>query len=77
MLWILPVWLVSLIIAFAAGYYLRGLLKTIEHLQEVVQSKVDKQPVEDEPKSMLIDELDPVQVALAEQKRIMQELNPR
>ena len=49
-------------------------MKKIEHLEKVVKSKVDK-PIPEESKSMLIDELDPIQVAKAEHERMMKQLN--
>jgi len=77
MLWIIPTWLGSLLVAAICGYKLRDLVKKVEHLQEVVKSKVDKQPEPEEPKSQLIDPLDPVQNAIYERNKMMEKLNGR
>ncbi len=55
MLWIAFAWAVSLIVAYAFGYHMRGLKKHIERLEEVIQSKADKPVTDPEPKSEFID----------------------
>ena len=75
MLYIIPAWAISLVAIYLFGYYMRGLVKKIEHLEEMVKSKVDKQPEPEEPISMLIDPTDPVQEAIYEHKKLMEKLN--
>lgn len=76
MLWIIPAWAISLVAVYFFGYYMRGLVKKIEHLEEVVKSKVDKKPLPEEPKSIVIDVDDPVQNALWEHEQLQRRLNP-
>ena len=68
-------WVFSLAAAFYLGYHFRGLAKKIEVLEEAVKAKVDKKPVDEGPQSIIIDELDEVQVAMAEHARMMEKLN--
>lgn len=76
MLWIIPAWVLSLIVAFLLGRYLSNLNKRIVVLEEVVKSKVDKKPEPEEvPPSTLIDPLDEVQTAIYEHTKLMEELN--
>lgn len=48
-------WMLSLVIAFAAGSYISRLRDTVNKLQESIKEKVDKPPVEDESKSRILD----------------------
>lgn len=64
-----------MIAVYFLGYYMRGLVKEIEQLKEVVKSKVDKQPEIQEPESMIIDLTDPVQEAIWEHKKLMEKMN--
>lgn len=45
-------------------------------LEEVIKSKVDKKPEPEEPKSTVIDPLDPIQEAIYEHNKMMERLNP-
>lgn len=74
MLWIVPAWLVSLVVVFLLGRYLGNISKRITQLEEVVKSKIDK-PEEVEPESTIIDPLDPVQEAMYEHKKMTEKLN--
>jgi hypothetical protein len=76
MLWIIPTWLASVVLAALYGYHFRGLTKKIEHLEQAIQTKVGKQPEPEEPKSEVIDPLDEVQTAMYEHKKMMEKLNP-
>jgi len=73
--WLIPVWAISLIGAFSLGYFVRGIMKKLAELEQAVHNKVDI-PVEEEPKSMLIDPLDPIQEAIYEREKLMKKLNP-
>lgn len=75
MLWIIPAWVLSLALAYLLGYKLHRITAKIAELEEVVKSKVDKQPEPEEPKSTLIDPTDPIQEALWERKVMMERLN--
>lgn len=75
MLWIIPAWIATLVLAFMLGYWHRGIIKKIEVLEEAVKAKVDKQPEPEESVSQLIDPLDPIQEAIAERDRMLKELN--
>lgn len=76
MLWIIPAWIVSLAAVFFLGYYLRGLKKQLENIEEVLKSKADKKQQESEPVSQLIDPTDEVQNAIWEHDQMMKKLNP-
>lgn len=76
MLYIIPAWLGSLVAVYMLGYHMRGLTKRIDQLEEVIKSKVDKKPLPEEPQSMVIDPLDPVQEAQWEHQQMMKKLNP-
>lgn len=76
MLWLIPTALILFIIAYYLGYYSRNIEKHIEYLEEVVKSKIDKEPVIEEPKSEIIDPDDPIQTAIYERDKIMKKLNP-
>lgn len=73
MLYIL--WFLSLLAAGFLGYKLGDLTKKMKAIEESVRQKIDR-PVETEPQSMIIDELDEVQVAMAEHDKMMERLNP-
>jgi len=47
-------WMLSLVIAFGAGFYISRLRDTITKLQKSITEKVDK-PVVDESKSKILD----------------------
>lgn len=47
-------WMLSLVIAFGAGFYISRLRDTITKLQQSITEKVDK-PVVDESKSKILD----------------------
>jgi len=47
-------WMLSLVVAFAAGFYISRLRDTITKLQQSVTEKVDK-PVVEESKSRILD----------------------
>lgn len=74
MLWLTPTWIATCIAMFFLGYHLRGLTKKIEHLEEVIQTKVSRKVVE-EPKSVVIDPDDAIQEALYQHKIMMDKLN--
>lgn len=76
MYWIIPAWIVSLVAIFFLGYYLRGLKKRLEYIEEVLKSKADKKLEEAEPVSQLIDPTDEVQNAIWEHDQMMKKLNP-
>ncbi len=69
-------WVLSLAFSFYLGYRSRDLIKKVETVQEILKSKVDKQPTQEEPKSEIIDPLDPVKEAMYEQHQMMKRLNP-
>lgn len=76
MLWIIPAWIASVIAIFLLGRYIGNITKRIVVLEEVVKTKVSKQPVVEEPTSTVIDPLDEVQTALYEHDQLMKRLNP-
>lgn len=77
MLWVLPTWLISLVITTLLGYYSHALKEKVELLEEALKAKVDKKPSEPEqPRSEIIDPLDEVQTAIYEHKKMMKRLNP-
>lgn len=73
--WIIPAWVASLVAVYLLGYCMRGLVKRVVELEQVLQSKLDKPPLPEEPSSIIIDELDPVQVAIRERDELMRKLN--
>jgi len=75
MLWLIPTILIACISTFFLGYHFRGLTKKIEHLEEVVKSKVDKNPEPEEPQSQLIDPTDEVAEAIYQHNLMMEKLN--
>lgn len=77
MYWIIPAWVISVIVAYLLGNKLRDITKHIAELEEVVKSKVDKQPEEPEPVSKIIDPTDEVQEAIYEHEQLMKRLNPK
>jgi hypothetical protein len=74
--WIIPAWIVSCIATFWLGFFLKGITKKVAELERIVQSKVDRKPPSEEPKSILIDELDEVQTMLYEREKLNKRLNP-
>jgi len=74
MFWLIPTLLLSSIVTFLLGYYLRGLKKQVEELAEVVKSKVDKK-VEETPRSTIIDPSDEVAEAIYAHEQMMKKLN--
>ena len=76
MLWLIPTLLLSSIATFFLGYHFRGLTKKVEHLEEVVKTKVDRKPEPEGPKSEVLDPLDQIQEAQYQHKLMMQRLNP-
>lgn len=76
MLWIIPAYVVSCIATFWLGFFLKGITKKIAELERGVQSKVDRKPPPEEPKSTLIDPLDEVQTMLYEHDKLNKRLNP-
>lgn len=76
MLWLVPAWIATLLATYLFGYYIRGLTKKIAELEKIVQSKVDKKPIKEEPASVLVDVTDEVQEAMWEHKQLMERLNP-
>jgi len=76
MLYLIPAWILSCIATFWLGYFLRGITKKIAELEKVVQSKVDRKPPPEEPKSVLIDVYDEVQTMLYEHEQLNKRLNP-
>lgn len=75
MLWLILAWAVTLVAAYVLGYHVRGLAKKIEHLEQVIQSKVDKKPEPPEPVSTLIDPADPVQEAIWAREQELKRMN--
>lgn len=67
-------WMLSVIVSFYLGYHFRILTQKIELIEEAVKTKVDKK-VETETVSEVIDPLDPVQNAIYEHNKMMEELN--
>lgn len=65
----------SLIAVYCLGYYLHKLKDKVETLEEVIKSKVDKQPEPEEPISTLIDPLDPIQTAIYERDKMFKKMN--
>jgi hypothetical protein len=65
-------WIVSLGFAFGFGYHYGNISKKVKQLEIEVKKKIEKS--QEEPESMLIDELDPIQTAQfaleQEQKRL-------
>lgn len=76
MLYLIPATVVACIAAYLLGYYMRGLAKKIEQLEDVIKSKVDKKPVKQEPTSIIIDPLDEVAEAKHAHDLMMKRLNP-
>lgn len=77
MLWIIPTWLASVFLAALYGYKLQNWVKKVEHLEQVIQTKVSKVPEAEEPKSVMIDPYDEVQTAIYEHEKMMEKLNPK
>lgn len=66
-------WVLSVIAAFFLGFYLRTIKDTVEITKEALKTKIEKKP--EEPKSMLIDPLDPISEAKYEMERRNRILN--
>lgn len=66
-------WILSLLIAFAGGYYFRNLYTKIEVLEQEVKKKIDKP--QEQPESTLVDVLDPIKEAQYELDQRQKELN--
>lgn len=66
-------WFFSLVTAFFLGYFLRGINNRVKILEQEVKKK--NSPVIEEPKSTIVDPLDPVQEAEWNQKEMMRKLN--
>ena len=67
-------WGISVIVAFALGYYIRKVTDRIESLEAQLKQKVDKP--EKEAPSQLVDPYDEVQTAIYERDKLMKKLNP-
>lgn len=67
-------WAISVVATFFLGFYLRTLKDALEVAKKVIETKVEKKP-EEEPKSLLIDPLDPISEAKYEMEKQMRELN--
>lgn len=70
------IWIISLIAIFFLGYHFKGIANRVEVLETAVKLKIDKPKQSEEPKSEVIDPLDPVQTARYEQDKLMKKLNP-
>lgn len=76
MLYLLPAWILSLALAFLFGYHYRSLVIKLKQLEQLLQSKADKQEaVVEEPKSEFLDPDDLVQQAKWERDELMKKLN--
>lgn len=69
-------WIISLIAVFFLGYYFRGIHIKIEHIEKVVEAKVDKKPVVEESSTVFIDPYDEISRAQNEHDQLMRKLNP-
>lgn len=70
--------LVPLLLAicgFALGYMLRDVKDAIKALQEAVKSRIVKEKVKDEPKSLIIEALTPEQEARRDMLDRIQKIN--
>jgi hypothetical protein len=77
MLYLIPTTLLACIATFFLGYHFRGLTKKVEHLEEVIQTKVSKPVVVLEgPQSDVLDPLDEIQEAQYQHRKMMERLNP-
>lgn len=76
MIWLIPTVLIACIFTFFLGYHYRVLTKKVEHLEQVVQSKVSKPVISDEPKSTIIDPTDEVAEAIYVHEQLMKKMNP-
>jgi hypothetical protein len=66
-------WIISLIGVFLLGYHYGNISKKVKQLEVEVKKKIEKP--QEEPESMLIDELDPVQTAQYELEQQNKRLN--
>lgn len=69
-------YLATLLIGLAIGYFLRDVLDRLKTLEKTIETKVDKKEPKQEPKSFLYDPDDPIQQAQLEMKQRMKEINP-
>lgn len=69
-------WTLTAIAMFLLGYHYRTIVDAVRALPKAIDSKVDKEPVTEEPKSELIDPTDEVQTAKYEHDQLMKKLNP-
>jgi hypothetical protein len=74
MLWIIPTWLISVLLATLFGYKLQNWVKKIEQLEEMIKAKIEK-PEPEEPKSTVLDPDDPIQQAQWEREQLMKRIN--
>jgi hypothetical protein len=74
--WLIPTILIACIATFWLGYHFRDLTKKVEHLEEVIQTKVSKKIEPEEPKSTIIDPGDEVSEAIYAHEVMMQKMNP-
>lgn len=70
-------WVISIVFAAFCGYWFQALKTQVANIKVAIQSKVDKQKVEEAPKSSFIDPDDALQVAQFEFKQTMEKLNPK
>lgn len=68
-------WVLSLAGAFFLGYHYRRLNNKVQELEIEVKKKITK-PEEIEPKSVLIDPLDPIKEAMWQAEQLNKRLNP-
>lgn len=66
-------WVISIIASFLGGYHFRVFTKKVEHVEKEIKQKLDKP--QEEPASVLIDPLDPLQEAKLEQDNIQKRIN--
>lgn len=66
-------WILTLIASFCLGYKFKHITERVEVIEAEIKKKVEK-PTE-EPESFIVDELDEIQVAQAEHKKMLDELN--
>ncbi len=76
MLWLVPACVIACIATFFLGYYFRGILDKIKHLEELLETKVSKPKEPETPKSSIIDPDDEVSEAIYAREQLMKKMNP-
>lgn len=69
-------WAITTAATFVLGYMFRQLADRVKALEHQLKQKIDRPKPTEEPKSLLLDPLDPVQQAIWEREKMMERINP-